>query len=101
MRIVKGWSMRCGNHNYISLYYDGKFVHCYDNDLYRENPHEDEYYAEHIIAAIEKRAGMRIAEIPIIGSIKDFDGLRFLNGGFKKGADWLNDSQVVKGGSYD
>lgn len=100
MDAVKGWSMRCGSHNYISLYYDGNFVRCYDNDLYRENPHEDEYYTEHIIAAIEKRTGMKIKDIPIIGRIEDFDGLRFLNGGFKKGSEWLSEAQVVEGGYY-
>ena len=101
MDAVKGYLMECTCHNYISLYYNGKFIRCYDNSLFRDNPNEDEYYTEHIIAAIEKRTRKKITEIPIIGKIEDFDGLRFLYGGFKKGSDWLNESQVVKGGHYD
>ena len=91
---IEGWSMKCSSHNYITLYYNGKFVRCFDNDLYNEDPLKDEYYAEHIIKAIEKRTGMKITNIPIVGTAEDFDGLRFLNGGFKKGTDWLlNDKE--------
>ena len=90
---LKGWSMKCGCHNYITLFYDGKFVHCFDNDFRHENPLKDEYYTEHIIATIEKRTKMKITDIPIIGRIEDFDGMRFLHGGFKKGAEWLNKNQ--------
>lgn len=86
---INGWSMKCGCHNYITLFYDGKNVRCFDND----NSANNEYYAENIIAAIEKRTRMKITEIPIIGNIEDFDGLRFLKGGFKKGAEWLHKSQ--------
>lgn len=28
---IEGWSMECSGHNYITLYYDGRFVHCFDN----------------------------------------------------------------------
>lgn len=92
---IDGWSMRCGCHNYITLYFNGKFVHCYDNDLFDENPLRDEYYTEHIIASIERRTRKKITEIPIIGSIEDFDGMRFSTG-FRKGCEWLNSSQVVE-----
>lgn len=90
---IKGWSIECSGHNYITLYYDGRFVHCYDNDLHFENSSKDEYYTEHIIASIEKRTKMKITDIPIIGCVEDFDGMRFLHGGFKKGAEWLNKTQ--------
>ena len=86
---INGWSMKCDCHNYITLFYDGKNVRCFDND----NSANNEYYAENIIAAIEKRTRMKITEIPVIGNIEDFDGLRFLKGGFKKGAEWLLKSQ--------
>lgn len=68
------WSMRCGSHTYITLYWNDKFIFCLDNDM---------YYMENIIEAIEKRTQMKFNEIPIIGSKEDFNGLRFLAGGFK------------------
>ena len=90
---MKGYSMNCFSHTYITLFYNDKFIHCYDNDLHDDNPQKDEYYAENIIASIEKRTKMKITDIPIIGRIEDFDGLRFLYGGFKKGSEWLNKNQ--------
>ena len=75
---IQGYSMKCSGHNYITLYYNGKFVHCYDNDLHDDNPNKDEYYTEHIIASIEKRTRMKITDILIIGHVEDFDGMRFL-----------------------
>ena len=90
---IEGWSMECSGHNYITLYYDGRFVHCFDNNLHIENSPKDEYYTEHIIATIERRTKMKITDIPIIGHVEDFDGMRFLHGGFKKGAEWLNKTQ--------
>lgn len=90
---IKGWSMECSGHNYLTLYFNGKFVHCFDNNVFRDNPEKDEYYTEHIIAAIEKRTRMKITDIPIIGCVEDFDGMRFLHGGFKKGSEWLNKNQ--------
>lgn len=93
MTEINGYSIKCSGHNYVTLYYNGEFVHCFDNDLYSDNEREDEYFTEHIIATIEKRTGMKITEIPIIGKVEDFDGLRFLNGGFKKGSDWLKREQ--------
>ena len=90
---IQGYSMKCSHHNYITLFYDDKFVHCYDNDLHNDNPTKDEYYTEHIIASIEKRTRMKITDIPIIGYVEDFDGMRFLHGGFKKGSEWLNKNQ--------
>lgn len=101
---IKGWSMECSCHTYITLYYDGKFIRCFDNDLYFDNPAKDQYYTEHIIAAIEKRTKLKITDIPIIGHIRDFDGLRFLHGGFTKGSEWLNKNQehkFMKGGLND
>ena len=68
------WSMRCGSHTYITLYWNDKFIFCLDNDM---------HYMENIIEAIEKRTQMKFNEIPIIGSKEDFNGLRFLAGGFK------------------
>lgn len=83
------------------LYHDGKLVHCYDNDFHSTNPDKDEYYTEHIITSIEKRTKMKITDIPIIGCVKDFDGMRFLHGEFTKGSEWLNKNQeygFMKGG---
>lgn len=34
---IEGWSMECSGHNYITLYYDGRFVYCFDNDLHTED----------------------------------------------------------------
>ncbi len=90
---IEGWSMKCGSHNYITLFFNGRFVHCFDNNLHVENSQKDEYYTEHIITTIEKRTKMKITDIPIIGRIEDFDGMRFLNGGFRKGTEWLNKTQ--------
>lgn len=98
---IKGWSMKCSCHTYITLYYDGKFVHCFDNDLHSDNLLKDEYYTEHIIAAIEKRTHLKVTDIPIIGHIEDFDGMRFLHNGFTRGSEWLNKNQeygFMKGG---
>ena len=39
-------------------------------------------------------------QIIVFSEIEDFDGLRFLNGGFKKGSEWLSEAQVVEGGYY-
>ena len=72
------WSMRCGSHTYITLYWNDKFIFCLDNDM---------HYMENIIETIEKRTQMKFEEIPIIGSKEDFNGLRFLAGGFKY--NWL------------
>ena len=82
--VIKGWSIRCSSHTYVTLMYDGKFVICLDNDT---------QYMELIINYVEKRTQLKFTDIPILGSIEDFDGLRFLNGGFKKGYEWLNKSQ--------
>ena len=93
---IQGYSMKCSGHNYITLCYDGKFVHCYDNAQHDDNPNKDEYYTEHNIASIEKRTRMKITDIPIIGHVEDFDGMLFLYGGFKKGSEWLNKNQEQK-----
>ena len=94
-KITKGWSMECSSHNYLTLFYDDKFIHCYDNCVQNDDPRRDEYYTEHIIASIEKRTMMKITDIPIKGSVETFDGMRFLYGGFKKGCDWLNKNQEL------
>lgn len=44
-------------------------------------------YMERIIEKIEKRTQMKFNEIPIAGSKEDFNGLRFLHGGFRY--NWL------------
>ena len=93
-----GYTIECSSHNYITLKFEGKFVRCFDNDLYSQNEKQDCYYAENIIRQIERRTHLKISEIPIIGSIEDFDGLRFLYGGFKKGCEWLNKNQELKRG---
>lgn len=83
------WSMKCDSHTYITLFYDDKFIRCYDNDYFNENEKNNNYYMEYVIEKIEKRTGLKITDINIIGDVEDFDGLRFLNGGFKKGREWL------------
>ena len=79
MENIKGWSMKCGCHTYVTLFYDGEFVCCYDNSC------GEDKYMEHVIEKIEKKTRMKFTDIPIIGSTSDFDGLRFLYGGFKTG----------------
>ena len=70
------YTIRCACHTYVTLEWNNKFVACYDNDM---------QYMEEIIEKIEKRTRMKFAEIPRKGYTQDFDGLRFLHGGFKKG----------------
>lgn len=72
------WTIECGSHTYVTLRYKSQVVKCYDNDC---------TYMEDIIASIEKRTKMRFCDIEIIGKKEDFNGLRFLNGGFRY--DWL------------
>ena len=62
---MKGFSIRAGSHTYVTLYWNDKFVFCCDNDFEK---------AEDIIEKIEKRTGMKITDIPIIGRTDDFDG---------------------------
>ena len=72
------YTIRCSSHTYITLEWNGRFLFCLDNDL---------HYMEEIIEKIEKRTGMKFREIPVKGKDQDFDGLRFLSGGFKKASD--------------
>jgi len=72
------WSIKCGSHTYITLLWNDKFIFCLDNDM---------DYMENIIEKIEKRTQMKFNEIPIIGKKEDFNGLRFLSGGFRY--NWL------------
>lgn len=75
MTETKGYTIRCGGHNYITLEWNGDFIFCLDNDL---------EYAEEMIFKIEKRTGMKFQDIPIKGSKEDFNGLRFFKGGWKR-----------------
>lgn len=70
------YTIKCTGHTYITLEWGNKFVACYDNDS---------QYMEEIIELIEKRTRMKFAEIERKGNVQDFDGLRFLYGGFKQG----------------
>lgn len=47
----KGYTIRCGNHTYITLEYNGKFIFCLDNDV---------MYAEEMIYNIEKKNRHRL-----------------------------------------
>lgn len=69
------WAIRVSCHTYVSLYWFGKFVACYDNDI---------EYAESIIQKIEKRTRRKIAELPLIECTpSDFSGFRFNGKGFR------------------
>lgn len=74
MKMENGYTISCSSHTYVSLYWNNQFIRCYDNDM---------VYMEQIIEAIEKRTRMNFRDIPIKGSKPDFDGLRYLHGGFK------------------
>ena len=86
--MIEGYSMKCSCHTYITLFYNGNFIHCYDNSC------GDEKYMENVIAKIEKRTRMKFVDIPIVGSVSDFDGLLFLSGAFKKGEEIFGVSEV-------
>lgn len=66
------YTIKCSNHNYITLEWNGKFIFCLDNDM---------QYAEEMIHDIEKRTGMNFQDIPIKGKKDDFSGLRFFDSG--------------------
>ena len=78
---MERYSVRCTSHTYITLEWNDRFIKCYDNDR---------NYMEYIIAEIEKRTRTKFTDIPRKSDIQSFDGMRFLHGGFKKGAEWLN-----------
>lgn len=82
---MEGYSIKCTGHTYITLEWNDQFIKCYDNDM---------TYMEDIIEAIEKRTRMKFTDIPRKSDIQSFDGLRFLHGGFKKGADWLIQEEI-------
>lgn len=71
----KGYTIKCGGHNYITLEWNEKFIFCLDNDV---------MYAEQIIYEVEKRTQMKFQDIQIKGSKEDFNGLRFFFGGWKR-----------------
>lgn len=73
--MMKGYTIKCSGHNYITLEYDEKFIFCLDNDF---------LYAEEMIYRIEKRTQMNFQDIPIKGRKDDFSGLRFFRGGWKR-----------------
>ena len=72
---MEGYTIRCDGHTYVTLEWNDKFIHCYDNDM---------MYAEDIILEVEKRTRMNFKDIPVKYSKEDFRGLRFLNGGWKR-----------------
>lgn len=62
------YKIKAASHTYVTLFYGETFVCCYDNDRIK---------GEDIIEQIEKRTGMKITDIPIIGTVQDFDGFFF------------------------
>ena len=76
--MADGYTIRCSSHTYITLEWNDRFLFCLDNDL---------HYMEEIIERIEKRTGKKFSDIPVKGKDQDFDGLRFLSGGFKKASE--------------
>lgn len=76
--VKDNYTIECYCHTYVTLKWNDQFVFCLDNDM---------MYMEEMIERIEKRTGQKFNTIKRKGSIQDFDGLRFLNGGFKKGAE--------------
>lgn len=79
------YSLKCDGHTYVTLYWDGCFIFCLDNDMLR---------MEEIIAAVEKRTKMRFQDIRRENSNdQDWDGLRFQTG-FKKASEWLQPQEV-------
>lgn len=68
------WAIRVGCHTYVTLYYYGKIVKCYDNDI---------EYGEKIVENIEKRTHKKITELPLVEcKYDDFSGFRFCGKGF-------------------
>lgn len=74
------YSLRCDGHNYVTLSWDGRFIFCLDNSLFR---------MEQIIEAVEKRTNMRFQDVRREDSDdSSWDGLRFATG-FKKASEWM------------
>ena len=73
----KGYTIRCGNHTYITLEYNGKFIFCLDNDV---------MYAEEMIYNIEKRTGTDFKDIQIKVDIL----LKVWPQKIRKGIKWLS-----------
>lgn len=68
------WAIRAGSHIYVTLYYFGKIVRCFDNDM------ED---GAEIITAIEKKTRKKITDLPLVECTEnDFSGFRFIGKGF-------------------
>lgn len=81
----KGYSLRCSDHTYVTLSWNGRFIFCLDNDMLR---------MEEIIAAVEKRTRMKFKDIRRESSDnQDWDGLKF-QAGFKKASEWLQPQEV-------
>lgn len=72
----ESYNIKCISHTYIVLKWNDEFIVCFDNDR---------QYMEEIIEKLEKRTGQKFNTIRRKGDVRDFDGLRFLHGGFKKG----------------
>lgn len=75
MTTKENYTIRCDLHTYITLEFNGKSILCLDNDI---------MYAEEMIKEIEKRTGMNFKDIAIKGRKDDFQGLRFLIGGWER-----------------
>lgn len=79
------YTIKCYCHTYIILEYNNHYICNYDNDI---------TYMEDIIENLEKRTKQKFNEIQIKGTIEDFDGLQFLNGGFLKGKEIFSSNYV-------
>ena len=68
------WAIRAGCHTYVTLYYYGKFVACFDNAV---------EYADEIVRKIETRTRKKISDLPLVEcKYDDFSGFRFVGKGF-------------------
>lgn len=79
MKTRDNYSLRCSGHTYVTLSWNGKFIYCWDNDMYK---------MEDIVKAVEKRTQMPFGGIKKENPIYEWDGLRSRTG-FKKAKDWM------------
>lgn len=74
------YSLRCDGHTYITLSWNGRFIYCWDNDM---------YMMEDIIKAVEKRTQTPFESIRKENpDTYEWDGLKFRIG-FKEARDWM------------
>lgn len=66
----KGYTIRCGGHNYITLEWNGKFIFCLDNDM---------QYAEEMIYDIEVVQAKNIINDPELKVVFTSEDLDFMN----------------------